>query len=287
MTPDPTPTTPPTLREALEICRVVTAGTPVSSCIDRENLQDAYDAATQALAQPDPAEEIGKWKEAEAETSAAYLRLRSKLNAFDTNHGGENRFQVTEAALDSVLVEIATLKDENSRLQSLLDIEQRNAPFYKELADDYEKALGPDVNHPKGGCWVLRTEAIRQERDRLRVEVADMEKAENFRWQTAVSEIRGIREDNERLRAEVGELQSAFNGLNGEREDFIRYCIQIMPDHFAVGPIQLARQIISELVGSLVKISEFDQYEPAGPATNLAKSVLSKHRATESPASGS
>lgn len=37
-----------------------------------------------------------EFKRAEKEVSEAYLRVRTLLNAFDTNHGGANRFEVTE-----------------------------------------------------------------------------------------------------------------------------------------------------------------------------------------------
>lgn len=152
----PAPTTPPTLREAvlglLEQLRATLAINKYSP--DFFDRLISVSNARLALAQPDPAEELVKHKEL-ARSSAA---LNKKM-------------LLTHESLSA---RITQLERENARLQSLLDIEQRNAPFYKALANDYEKALGPDAAHPNGGCWVIRTEAIRQESDRLRADVAEL-----------------------------------------------------------------------------------------------------------------
>ena len=49
-----------------------------------------YDHAIKQLAQ---------LQKSEKKLSDAYLRIRQMLGAWDTNHGGENRFEVTEAKL--------------------------------------------------------------------------------------------------------------------------------------------------------------------------------------------
>lgn len=48
-----------------------------------------------------------------------------------------------------------------------LEIERKNRPFNDEMNKNFEEALGP---HPtiKNGCWIVRANELRQERDKLR-----------------------------------------------------------------------------------------------------------------------
>jgi hypothetical protein len=55
-------------------------------------------------------DERDSFQSAEKEISDAYLRIREIVGAWDTNMGGENRYEVTENA-------VRTLKEENHRLQ--------------------------------------------------------------------------------------------------------------------------------------------------------------------------
>jgi hypothetical protein len=48
---------------------------------------------------------LSDYIESEEELSDAYLRIRAKLDAWDTKHAGADRFDVTEKALDDVIAE--------------------------------------------------------------------------------------------------------------------------------------------------------------------------------------
>jgi hypothetical protein len=82
----------------------------MQSLADLGQAQEAYDAQQAAEA------EIARLREAEKELSDAYLRIRSKLNAYDTKPGGTDRFEVTEAALDAVIAESARLREVLERI---------------------------------------------------------------------------------------------------------------------------------------------------------------------------
>jgi hypothetical protein len=49
------------------------------------------------------AKELEKWRNGEKETSDAYLRIRKLVSAWDTKSGGEDRYQVTEAAVKKLV----------------------------------------------------------------------------------------------------------------------------------------------------------------------------------------
>lgn len=50
-------------------------------------------------------EQLIETKQAERELSEAYLRVRALVNAWDTNHGGEDRFEVTEDKIKQLLAD--------------------------------------------------------------------------------------------------------------------------------------------------------------------------------------
>lgn len=56
-------------------------------------------------------EELSTFRKSEKELSDAYLRIRELVGAWDTKPGGEDRFEVTEAA-------VKRLKEENERLRA-------------------------------------------------------------------------------------------------------------------------------------------------------------------------
>lgn len=61
--------------------------------------------------------ERDRFKEADKSTSDAYLRIRALLGAWDTNKGGENRFEVTEQAIVALKDRITELEAELSKRQ--------------------------------------------------------------------------------------------------------------------------------------------------------------------------
>lgn len=69
-------------------------------------------------------QEIRDWRVAEAEIGNAYLRIRQLVGAWDTNHGGENRFDVTEGRVLDLLAKSGQLEAENASLRAQLDARQ-------------------------------------------------------------------------------------------------------------------------------------------------------------------
>lgn len=63
--------------------------------------------------------EITALRANEKELSDAYLRIRAKLQAWDTKPGGVDRFEVTEAALDAALARVAELEGQVGALLKL------------------------------------------------------------------------------------------------------------------------------------------------------------------------
>ena len=57
----------------------------------------------------------------EKELSNAYLRIRAKLQAWDTKPGGVDRFEITEAALDRLTAELAAANAREAGLREALD----------------------------------------------------------------------------------------------------------------------------------------------------------------------
>lgn len=66
-------------------------------------------------------EELSAFRKSEKELSDAYLRIRELVGAWDTKPGGEDRFEVTEAA-------VKRLRDENELLQRRIS-ELTNVPW--------------------------------------------------------------------------------------------------------------------------------------------------------------
>lgn len=58
----------------------------------------------------------------EKELSNAYLRIRAKLQAWDTKPGGVDRFEITEAALDRLTAELAAANAREAGLRDALDM---------------------------------------------------------------------------------------------------------------------------------------------------------------------
>jgi len=60
------------------------------------------------------------------ELSAAYLRIRCLVEAWDTEHGGANRFEVTERCIKDLIKERDALKNEvyhlKDRLKAIKDM---------------------------------------------------------------------------------------------------------------------------------------------------------------------
>jgi len=67
-------------------------------------------------------EEVDALRKAEKELSDAYLRVRELVGAWNTNHGGENRFEVTENAIKALKKEVDQLKKENEKLRKILKL---------------------------------------------------------------------------------------------------------------------------------------------------------------------
>jgi hypothetical protein len=69
--------------------------------------------------------ELAEALEAEKEVSNAYLRVRALLKAYDTNHGGENRFEVTENCIKELQQQLSLAQQDSKMfdwLQSSGDV---------------------------------------------------------------------------------------------------------------------------------------------------------------------
>lgn len=83
------------------------------------------------LATEDAIAEVAKLREiaaSEKELSAAYLRIRAKLGAWNTAPGGVDRFEVTEAALDRLSAELAAANAREAGLREALQTMRAVAP---------------------------------------------------------------------------------------------------------------------------------------------------------------
>lgn len=69
--------------------------------------------------------ELEAFRKAEKITSDAYLRIRALVDAWDTNYGGENRFEVTEQKIKNMKAELTELRKDKERLE-------RIKPFIRE-----------------------------------------------------------------------------------------------------------------------------------------------------------
>lgn len=76
---------------------------------------------------PALAARLAEVETAERDLSASYLRIRTILNAFDTNHGGENRFEVTEKALADLIANLSASEAREVKLRAALH-DAINAP---------------------------------------------------------------------------------------------------------------------------------------------------------------
>jgi chromosome segregation ATPase len=79
--------------------------------VDRERLDRqvilAVDDYNEMKARSETAErEREEARANEKELSAAYLRIRQLVGAWDTNHGGENRFEVTEKKIRDLISQL-------------------------------------------------------------------------------------------------------------------------------------------------------------------------------------
>lgn len=65
--------------------------------IDHKTMSDDFDSMKNLGEQIiSLSQNLEQFKKSEKELSEAYLRIRTLVNAFDTNKGGENRFEITE-----------------------------------------------------------------------------------------------------------------------------------------------------------------------------------------------
>jgi hypothetical protein len=81
---------------------------------------------------------VEQYKKAEKKTSDAYLRIRTMLGAFDTNYGGENRFEVTEKAVATLQTELADLRQVARELK--YDYDDARS-YYSRIINDLQAKL--------------------------------------------------------------------------------------------------------------------------------------------------
>lgn len=62
--------------------------------------------------------ELGNFKASEHLLHVRYMRIREMVSAFDTDHGGENRFEVTEGKIRELLADRERLSAENEALRN-------------------------------------------------------------------------------------------------------------------------------------------------------------------------
>lgn len=89
---------------------------------------------------------IAELTKAEKELSDAYLRIRELVGAWDTNHGGENRFEVTENKIKELEAENIRLKNRvcvkiHPREKELESLVGKLGQAFKEIIG----VLGPDI----------------------------------------------------------------------------------------------------------------------------------------------
>jgi hypothetical protein len=152
----------------------------------------------------------------------SYLRIRTKLKAFDTKPGGEDRFEVTEAALDAVLADIERLTKQsrywyNSAKSSLETITKLRAELASTTAAGLEALQ----------CQQRASAGLVEENGKLERELKEAIKAGDWaRGESteAKGELIGVKVDLRRLRKSLWSALGLLgdNQSNMKRLDFVR-----------------------------------------------------------------
>lgn len=85
--------------------------------------------------------EVETFRTAGKEISDAYLRVRELVGAWNTNHGGENRYQVTEDAIKALRAEVE--RHGQALLDKVIEINE-----WKKRAEQAESALRELYTYP-------------------------------------------------------------------------------------------------------------------------------------------
>lgn len=162
----------------------------------------------------------------EKELSDAYLRIRSLVGAWDTNHGGENRFEMTEKAVADLLAKIEEQRVEIDSLNKLVIANETAHRHYFRCAENCEKhvdELESQLAEQKGELEVERgismsknTELLEMSRkiEEQRVEIADRADTERSMAQAMLEDGEKIKELESQLAEKEKEKEKEIERLN-------------------------------------------------------------------------